>query len=385
MEGKWLAVRFHYLGLAHLETVRENSACAYTQKIIKLAKILKSYGHTVIFYGVEGSRVACDEFVPVSDRSVLRKTYGDYDRATAFFRHDPDDGAHREFNGNAIREILSRKQEGDVLLCPMGNYQKPIADAAGLPAVEPGVGYSGVFARYRVFESYAWMHHVYGLLGVGDGAWYDCVIPNYFELEDFPFQKEKGDYLLYLGRLIGRKGVQTASDVARATGHTLYVVGQGALEDPREGLRLAGESHIRYLPAVGPGERAELLGNAKAVLMPTYYLEPFGGVNVEAQLCGTPVITTDWGAFPETVVHGVTGYRCRTFEEFCWAVDHAGELRPEDCRAWAAANYSLERVGRMYEEYFRRLERLFHGGWYAPNPGRAELDWLRRRGPGLGG
>lgn len=374
-------MRFHYLGLAHLETTRENSACAYTQKIIKLAKILKSYGHTVIFYGVEGSQVPCDEFVQVSDQQTLKKAYGDYDRAAGFFRCDPGDEAHAVFNRNAIQEILMRRQERDILLCPMGNYQKPVADAVGLLTAEPGIGYSGVFSQHRVFESYAWMHYVYGLLEIEDGPWYDCVIPNYFELEDFPFQKEKGDYLLYLGRLIGRKGVQTAADIAKATGHTLYVVGQGTLENPQEGLHLAGERHIRYLPAVGPKERALLLQNAKAVLMPTYYLEPFGGVNVEAQLCGTPVITTDWGAFPETVVHGVTGYRCRTFEEFCWAVNHIDALKPEDCRTWAAANYSMERVGRMYEEYFRRIERLFEDGWYARNPGRTELDWLRRYNP----
>lgn len=374
-------MRFHYLGLAHLETNRENSACAYTQKIIKLAKILKRYGHTVIFYGVEGSQVECDEFVQVSDQQILRKTYGDYDRSTSFFRCSPDDEAHAQFNQNAIREILARREERDILLCPMGRDQKPVADAVDLLTVEPGIGYSGVFSQHRVFESYAWMHYIYGLLGTEDGPWYDCVIPNYFELEDFPFQQKKEEYLLYLGRLIGRKGVQTAADVAKATGHTLYVVGQGTLENPQEGLHLAGERHIRYLPAVGPKERAELLKNAKAVLMPTYYLEPFGGVNVEAQLCGTPVITTDWGAFSETVLHGVTGYRCRTFEEFCWAVEHVDALRPEDCRAWAAANYSMERVGAMYEEYFRRLEGLFEEGWYTQNPGRRELDWLKRYYP----
>ncbi len=53
-----------------------------------------------------------------------------------------------------------------------------------------------------------------------------------------------------------------------------------------------------YYPAGGAEERLALLGNAKSVLMPTYYLEPFGGVHVEAQLCDTPVITTDWSAFP---------------------------------------------------------------------------------------
>jgi glycosyltransferase involved in cell wall biosynthesis len=377
-------LRFHLLGLAHLTTNRKNSACAYTQKVVKLAEMLKKNGHTLYFYGVEGSEVACDEFVKVSTQALLRDTYLDYNQNKEFFKHDPGDPAHQTFNVNAIREINSRKKERDILLCPMGNYQKPIADAVNLLTVESGIGYTGVFSSFRVFESYAWMHYIYGLLRQDDGVWYDAVIPNYFEVEDFPYQPCKEDYLLYLGRIISRKGVQIASDVAKATGNRLVVVGQGTLDNPVEGLKLGVEKHLRYFPAVGPEERAQLLGKAKAVLMPTYYLEPFGGVNVEAQLCGTPVITSDWGAFPETVLHGITGYRCRTFEEFCWAVKNIHRIRYNDCREWAANNYSLERVGRMYEEYFRRIDTLFDQGWYQQNEERRELEWLNRYYPQSG-
>ncbi|BCN32078.1 glycosyltransferase [Anaeromicropila herbilytica] len=371
-------LRFHLLGLAHLETNTNNSACAYTQKIIKLAKMIKEYGHTIYFYGVEGSEVPCDEFIQVSTQDILRQAYGDYDRTTQFFKQDPNDIAHRCFNSNAIKEIMERKQERDILLCPMGIYQKPIADAVELITIEPGIGYSGVFSDHRVFESYAWMHHIYGLLKIEDGEWYDAVIPNYYDPNDFTFKQDKQDYLLYFGRIINRKGIQVASDVAKATGNELYIVGQGSLDNSAEGFNLSSEKHIKYHAAVGPEERNELLGNAKAVLMPTYYLEPFGGVNVEAQLCGTPVITTDWGAFPETVLHGVTGYRCRVFEEFCWAVKNIDNINPRNCREWAEKNYSLKRVGEMYEEYFQRINRLFSKGWYEPNEERKELKWLER-------
>lgn len=374
-------LRFHLLGLAHLETHKNNSACAYTQKIIKLANMIKKYGHTVYFYGVEGSEVTCDEYIQVSTQDILQKTYGNYDRSTTLYKQDPHDIAHQIFNKNVIKEILKRKQDHDILLCTMGVYQKPIADAVKLLTVEPGIGYPGVFSNHRVFESYAWMHYIYGLLKIEDGEWYDAVIPNYFDPKDFPFNPQKQDYLLYFGRIISRKGVKIASDVAKSTGNELYVVGQGFLDNPNEGLYLGDEKHIKYHSAVGPAERAELLGNAKAVLMPTYYLEPFGGVNVEAQLCGTPVITTDWGAFPETVLHGVTGFRCRVFEEFCWAVRNIDQIKPQNCRKWAEENYSMERVAKMYEEYFQRLHRLFYQGWYEQNEERNELDWLKRYYP----
>jgi len=371
-------LRFHLLGLANIETHKRNSSNAFIQKIVNLARILKTNGHTVYFYGVEGSDVPCDTFIPVSTQAVLRQTYGDYDRTTSFVNYNPQDFAHQYFNRNAIQAILENKQEEDILLCPIGLCHKPIADAVNLLTIEPGIGYEGVFSAYHVFESYAWMHYIYGRDKIENGVWYDAVIPNYYDPEEFPFQPVKQDYLLYFGRIISRKGVQLASEVAKATGNQLYVVGNGTLDNPAESLSLGSEKHIHYHPAVGPEERAVLLGNAKAVLMPTYYIEPFGSVALEAQLCGTPIITTDWGAFPETVLHGVTGYRCRVFEEFCWAVNHAQQIKPENCREFVVNNYSLDRIGKMYEEYFQRISHLHHKGFYQPNEERTELDWLKR-------
>lgn len=371
-------LRFHLLGLANIETHKQNSFIPFIHKIVNLARILKFYGHTVYFYGVEGSEVPCDKFIPVSTKDVLKKTYGDYDKATNLMSYNPGDFAHQYFNKNAIQAILENKLEQDILLCPMGICQKPIADAVNLLTIEPGIGYEGVFSAYHVFESYAWMHYIYGKHNIENGVWYDAVIPNYYDPDEFPYQPTKQDYLLYFGRITGRKGVQLASEIAKATGNQLFVVGPGSLDNPSENLSLSSEKHIYYHSAVGPEERAELLSNAKAVLMPTYYIEPFGSVAVEAQLCGTPMITTDWGAFPETVLHGITGYRCRVFEEFCWAVNNIHQIKPETCREWVVKNYSIERVGKMYEEYFQRVSHLHDKGWYQPNEDRIELDWLKR-------
>lgn len=375
-------LRFHLLGLPHIPTTTEFQNCAYTQKIVKLGRMLAGLGHDVTFYGGEGSDVMCKEFVPILSNAERVACYGEYNWRKGFFREgDGEDAAHQAFNANAIREIGARKQSGDFLLCPMGLHDKPIADAVGgdMHVVESGIGYSGIFSDKRVFESYAWMHHLYGRYGQDDGGWYDAVIPNYFDPADFPYQAAKGDYVLFIGRLIRRKGLDVAVQVTKALGLPLIVAGQGELVNPNEGLAIT-DAHVTHVGSVGAEERGRLMGGARCIMAPTYYLEPFGGVAVEAQLCGTPVITSDWGAFPETIQHGKTGYRCRTFEQFCWSVSNADKLSPADCHNWAVANYSMGRVAQMYNEYFHMLADVSSGGgWYERHDDRTSMDWLCKK------
>lgn len=98
-------------------------------------------------------------------------------------------------------------------------------------------------------------------------------------------------------------------------------------------------------------------------------------------MSGCPVITTDWGAYTETVVHGKTGFRCHTMAEFVEAVRSIGKIDPEACRKWAVANYSLDRVAVMYENYFRSLLELNvvgKEGWTAPELPWTNLDCYRQ-------
>jgi len=377
-------MRFHLLGLAHLPTTREYSCCAYTQKIVKLAQMLRGLGHEVYFYGVEGSQVECNEFVPVLSEAERVAAYGVYDWKTQFFNEHGGEQALEIFNENAIREIKARQVAGDKLLCTMGLRHKPIADKVDILNCESGVGYPGIFSQFKAFESYAWMHYVYGLARQGDGTWYDAVIPNYFDLADFPYQPDKEEYALFIGRLVHRKGVDVAVQVTRDVGIPLIMAGQGSLQNPNEGLDIK-DSHVTFLGAVGPEERAELMGRAKVVLVPTYYIEPFGGVAVEAQLCGTPVISTDWGAMSETVLHGVTGYRCRTLDDFVWAIRNIDSLDTKKVREWAESNYSMERVALMFQEWFTKLDSLQREGWYEIRQNRSALDWLLREYPKCSG
>ena len=361
-------LRFHLLGTAHIPTRREYVACAYTYKIIRLAEMLKNSGHEVLFYGSELSKVRCDEFIPVCSEEVRLKEYGNYDwRKSSNFKCNPNDCVHAEFNSNAIKEIKRRKEDGDFLLCTMGNYHKPIADAVGGEfIVESGVGYEGIFAKYRVFESYAWMHYIYGKYGINDGHIYDAVIPNYYDKDEFGIAKEKPNtpYLLHISRMIPRKGIRTSIEVAKAARIKLIIAGQG---DVKPFLGKGEEEFVEFVGVIEGEQKLKLISEALALIMPTVYIGPFEGVNAEAQLCGVPVLSTDWGCFAETVEHGKTGFRCRTLRDYINAIDCIckGELSPEYIRNRAISLWDMQSVSKLYNEYFYRLLDLNGAGWYA--------------------
>jgi len=357
------------------------SNCAYTQKVVKLCSMLTDLGHTVYHYGCEGSEVNCTEDVPVVTDAYRQQFYPNRSREHQF-TFDIDDEFHHTFRGRVAEEASKRLGERNFLLCAWGYGHKEISDLLGDKAmtVESGIGYTDTFALYRVFESYTWMHWVYGKHGQHDGGWYDAVIPNYFDPKDFRYEDGKEDWLLYIGRIVKRKGVELCSELAQRTGHKLVIAGQGTLRNEVENIDLKGD-HIEYVGYADVEKRKDLMSRAKAVLVPTYYIGPFEGVAVEAMMSGTPVITTDWGVFAEHTLHGVTGYRCRTMEQFEWAVKNVGRIRPEACRYWAMQNYSMDRVARMYDAYFAMLSDLWGKGWYETHDDRTELEWLNRYYP----
>jgi glycosyltransferase involved in cell wall biosynthesis len=378
-------MRFHVLGLPHTVTSKQFLSCAYTQKVVKFGKMMTDRGHTVIHYGHEESDLQCTEHVTVLTSEDWRKTYGDHDWRRHFFKYSLTDDAYKIFYSNAIREVGMRKQKHDFILPFWGIGTKPVCDAhPDLICVEPGIGYgSGHWADYKVFESYAIYHAYCGLKAV-EGChqnWYDVVIPNYFDLADFHFcdKEDKDDYFLFMGRVNEGKGIHIAIQVTEKIGAKLYVAGQCSL---KEVGYITTPAHVTELGFANVTQRRMLMAKAKGAFVASIYVEPFGGVQVECLLSGTPTITTDWGAFAENNIHGVTGYRCRTFEHFLWAAENIGNIDPKACRAFAERNFCLERVALMYEEFFQSVLNVHtNKGWYEPNPDRSNLQWLVKHYP----
>lgn len=356
-------MRFHVVGLPHTETTGAFVGCAFTTNIAKFCGMMRSLGHTVYLYAGEVNEADCDEHIPVVSAEERVAWYGPDDPNTMPTRAtwEPGDLSWQTMNVRAADAIRERAQPGDLLCLVNGWAQQPIALALPwLTACEFNGGYDHYTLPSVCFPSSSHRHYLYGKYGQPDGRFDDEVIPHAFHADDFHLADVKGDYLLYLGRMIRRKGIQLAAEIADRAGLRLLMAGQGVISS-EPGRIVTAEceilgDHIEYLGPADAALRAELMAGAHAVLMPTLYLEMFGCVAVEAMLSGTPPITTDFGAFPETVQHGVTGYRFKTIEQAVDYVAIAGELDPRTIRTEALARYSTDVIRHRYDYWLRRLE-----------------------------
>lgn len=352
---------FHVVGLPHTQTTAEYTHCAYTQKVRKFCNMMSDLGHDVYLYASEENEARVHELVTVITKDKQREIFGNENHTKDFFKlkwgmYEP---GWVEMNAAAIRAVASRIQPHDIICAIGGLCQKVIADAfPNNPTVEYGIGYTGTFSKYRVFESYSHMHLVHGLQhDEFQGSFYDTVIPNYYDVEEFPFSEEKDDYYLFIGRLNQDKGFGIAQEVCQKLGKRLILAGQGNFSGYGE-----------HVGVVGVEKRGELMSKAKAVFVPSTYIEPFGGVHAEALLCGTPVITTNFGVFTETVENGVNGYRCDVFRDFVAATKAVENFTPaqrKKIRLAAQKRFSTTTVRDQYQAYFERINDLWGKGWYA--------------------
>jgi glycosyltransferase involved in cell wall biosynthesis len=182
------------------------------------------------------------------------------------------------------------------------------------------------------------------------------VIANGIDMDAMSFWAVPDDYLLVLGRIEARKGVDLAIDVARAARRRLIIAGQ--VSDRaffEERIRPRLDDGIRWIGPVGAAEKLRLLQHARALLFPVQWEEAFGLVMIEAMACGTPVVALARGAVAEIITPGENGDYAADIRELPALVDRVAALDRARVRASVAERFSHRRMVRAYIDLYRRV------------------------------
>ncbi len=185
---------------------------------------------------------------------------------------------------------------------------------------------------------------------------YLATVYNGLDASKFVFNAQPKDYLLSFSRIHPDKGIAEAIAIAKKSKHRLIIA--GIIQDERyfkEQIEPQLNDQIKYIGSAGPEERNELLGNARALLHPINFDEPFGLSVAEAMLCGTPVIAFNRGSMPELIKHAETGYIVKNIDEAVEAVSALKEIDRGYCREWAESKFSSEKMASDYFELYKNI------------------------------
>ncbi|HEX5940495.1 MAG TPA: glycosyltransferase family 4 protein [Dehalococcoidia bacterium] len=193
------------------------------------------------------------------------------------------------------------------------------------------------------------------------GGTYVGHVYNGVDVESFPYSTEKQDYLLFLSRIAPEKAPHFAIHAARKAGMKNVIAGK---VDPNPTDEQYFDQVVRplidgkdvvWFGEADAAQKRELYRDARALLLPIVWEEPFGLVMVEAMACGTPAIVFRRGAAPEVVADGKSGFLVDNVSQMAEAIGRLDELSPADCRRHARDNFDTSVMVRSYVEVYERM------------------------------
>ena len=294
-------IRLHIFGLPHTITSNEFSHCAFTGKVLRFGPMMLSRGYEVYHYGVETSEIECtkhfdvitkEEWENLRIQSVkfLNPQMDESDIKNALINKKKFVGdlgnsgtpLYIEFNSKLRPLIIEnyRSKSTDIICLPFGFAHDKALEGLDTICVESGIGYDSSYRDYRIFESYAIMHQTMSK-EQKCCQYYWFVVPNYYNIIEWPLNLNPDSNTVgFFGRICDIKGCNIIVEIAKRMPWINFILcGQG---DPDKYLVCP---NIKYKEPLSGLDRGPFLGNLCVLLAPTSYVEPFCGVNVEAQLC----------------------------------------------------------------------------------------------------
>jgi glycosyltransferase involved in cell wall biosynthesis len=321
-----------------------------TERVVSwLTEELVAQGHEVTLFASGDSRTAA-ELYPVVPRALRL------------------DGIHNSLPYNIIMldRVAERMADFDVLHFHIDFFHYPIFRNMAHKTLTTLHGRQDLPELPDIYRAFSHMP----LVSISDDQrkpvppvnWMGTV---YHGLPERQFQEGegKGGYLAFLGRICPDKGPAEAIEIARRAGMKLKIAAKvdpvdQAYFDAVIAPLLARSPHVEFIGEIDDSRKQEFLGNARALLFPIRWPEPFGLVMIEAMACGTPVLAFRQGSVPEILEDGLTGFVVDTVEEAASAVGRLDRLFRPSIRSRFEERFSARAMARDYLRIYRRLVEL---------------------------
>jgi glycosyltransferase involved in cell wall biosynthesis len=174
-----------------------------------------------------------------------------------------------------------------------------------------------------------------------------------------PVQEGKGEYVAFVGRISPEKRVDRAIEMAIQCNVPVKIAAKIDKADERyfekHIAHLMEHPLVEFVGEINEQQKTSFLGNAKALLFPIDWAEPFGMVMIEAMSCGTPVIAFKNGSVPEVIDNGVTGFIVETMPQAVEALNKIDTLSRTTVRQIFEERFTVERMARDYIRLYDQL------------------------------
>ena len=257
-----------------------------------------------------------------------------------------------------ISEIFERADEFDIIHNNFDFLPLTYSGLVETPVVTTIHGFSSP-KIVPVYKKYDASSHYVAISDSDRSAELDYIatIHHGIDVAQFPFSGAEGEYVLFFGRIHPHKGVYEAIQVAQRAGVKLVIAGIIQDQDyfASKVEPYIDDTSVVYLGSVGPDRRAEVLGNAMALLHLISFDEPFGLSLVESMACGTPVIAFGRGSMSEIIRDGDTGYIVDDIEGAINALSAVKAIDRSACRADVEKRFTNTRMARDYVRVYQEI------------------------------